>query len=115
MRVAILELIQTGSGEIRLQSAGADEPLLELRFSPQLTALLGADALTLAQSMLESASDLFEFVQEQQAGTPWAGLAATSPGVAEGSKAEGLKAEETADAEPQSTETVIRLQTSPLH
>ena len=66
MRVslAVLELIQKESGEIVLQAEDGDEPLLSLRFSDQLTELLGADAISLAQAMIESASHAFEYAAD---------------------------------------------------
>lgn len=64
MSLAILELVQKDNGDIVLQEDGGGEPLLQLRFSRNLTKILGADALTLAQAMVESASSTFEYAQE---------------------------------------------------
>ena len=91
MSLAVLELIQMESGEIVLQAEDGEEPLLSLRFSDQLTEMLGADAISLAQSMIESASYALESVADVAAADP----------------AEADQSETTAD--------VVRLQTSPLH
>jgi len=117
----ILELVQHDDGDIVLQPVAGSaepgsglgtspEPLLKLRFSKTLTDILGADALTLAQAMVESASYAFEYAQEQQEEQ----RAAQQQALQAGGPAEPA---ETAPqgAQGEGRESIIRLQTTPIH
>lgn len=61
----VLELVQQANGELVLRPSGPDaEPLLSIKFSDQVQAVLGDNAPLLGQHMIQSALYL---MMEQQA------------------------------------------------
>ncbi len=111
-RLERLELVQKDTGEIVLQAHDGAEPLMQLRFNARLTDMLGAEALTLAQAMVESASDAFEFAMEpgkiqpttNQSANPYQNQQPVGP----------IKKTAAVDIEDQA-DSLIRLRTTPLH
>ncbi len=61
----VLELVQLANGELVLRPSGSDsEPLVSIKFSDQVQAVLGDNAQMLGQHMVQSAIHL---MMEQQA------------------------------------------------
>lgn len=61
----VLELVQLANGELVLRAAGTEtEPLMSIKFSDQVQAVLGDNVQALGQHMIQSAIHL---MMEQQA------------------------------------------------
>jgi vacuolar-type H+-ATPase subunit H len=65
MSFAFLELVQSDDGEILLRDGADDdnvEALLRIKFSGEILDMLGADAITLAEVMIDAATQVMSEV-----------------------------------------------------
>jgi hypothetical protein len=65
-----LEIVRIGSDEVVLQrptpegmTAGDDEALLRMRFSPEMLDVLGGELMVVAEAMVEAAADALDRLQ----------------------------------------------------
>ncbi|ONG42093.1 MULTISPECIES: hypothetical protein [Alkanindiges] len=62
----VLELVQQANGELVLRPSGSDsEPLVSIKFSDQVQAVLGDNAQALGQHMIQSA--IYMMMEQQSA------------------------------------------------
>jgi hypothetical protein len=66
---SLFEIVQLDNGDVVLRRCrGSDEPLVRLRFSPQMLDRLGDDLLDVAEAMLDAAADAVAELHERDDG-----------------------------------------------
>lgn len=66
---SLFEIVQLDNGDVVLRRCrGNDEPLVRLRFSPQMLDRLGDDLLDVAEAMLDAAADAVAELHERDDG-----------------------------------------------